>query len=262
MKLIVTLGILSAMGMLFVADQAVPQNRMSNGQNVLQYQPMMRRNIGTAPAARDGWKPQARVVPRQPNWKRNFFDENRQSRHIQDRSWTFIDVPDPREVKEQDIITILVDEKSEVTVDSQFNRQRNNTFTVDLKEFVRLNDRGNLVGAAANQPAIDSAIQERAQTKGQSQERESIKYRIAATVANVYPNGNLVLIARKRIQTDDEMWVYELSGILSSKDVLPNRTATSENIADLLIRKRQMGKVYSTSKWRWGMKLIDALSPF
>lgn len=261
MRPTITIGFVLAAA-LFDSGHIHAQNRTGNAQNVLQYQPMMRRTIGMAPTPRDNWKPETRVVPRQPNWKRDFFSENRQSRRVQDRSWTFIDVPDPREVKEHDIITVLVDEKSEVSVDSQFNRQRNNSLKVDLKEFIRLNDRGNLVGAAANQPAIDSAIQERAQTTGQSKERESIKYRIAATVANVYPNGNLVLIARKRIQTDDEMWVYELSGILSSKDVLPNRTASSENIADLLIRKRQMGKVYSTSKWRWGMKLIDTLSPF
>lgn len=206
--------------------------------------------------------PQQRLPPAVPEWRRDFFDPNRRSLDATRHSYIYVEVPKPREIKEQDIITIIVDEKAEVTVNSQFNRQRNNTFKLDLKEFFRLNDQGNLVPAATNQPGIDGAVQERAQTNGQTKEAESIRYRIAATVANVYPNGNLVLIARKRIQTDDELWSYELSGVISSKDVLQNRTASSENVAELHIRKRQMGKVYSTTKWRWGMKLMDMLSPF
>lgn len=217
-------------------------------------------NSGMYSGVRGAQQPMRQQVV--PEWKRDFFDPNRRSVDAKDRSFIYVEVPKAREIKEQDIISIIVDEKAEVTVNSQFNRQRNNTFKLDLKEFIRLNDRGNLVPAATNQPGIDSAVQERAQTNGQTKEAESIKYRIAATVANVYPNGNLVLIARKRIQTDDEVWSYELSGIISSKDVLQNRTASSENIAELHIRKRQMGKVYSTTKWRWGMKMMDMLSPF
>ncbi len=211
---------------------------------------------------RDQWRPLPRPAAPVPEWKRDFFDPNRQSVSAKERSFIYVEVPKPREIKEQDIITIIVDEKAEVSVNSQFNRQRNNSFKLDLKEWIRFSDRGNLVPAAANQPGVDTSVQERAQTNGQTKEAESIKYRIAATVATVYPNGNLVLIARKKIQTDDEVWSYELSGVMSAKDVLPNRTASSENIADLNIRKRQMGKVYSTTRWRWGMKLMDLISPF
>ena len=82
-------------------------------------------------------------------------------RHVRDYSWIFIDAPEPREIKVHDIVSIIVDEKSEVTLNSRFNRQRIATLKAELKEFIRLNDAGNLTNASHNGPAVDSNLQSR-----------------------------------------------------------------------------------------------------
>ena len=93
-------------------------------------------------------------------------------------------------------------------------------------------------------------------------DQEGIKYRIAATVVDAMPNGVLQLEAKKKIQTQDDISEYTLTGELRASDVGPDNTASSENIASLNIVKNQGGRVYDATKRNWGYRLYDLLSPF
>lgn len=181
---------------------------------------------------------------------------------LRDYSWHYIATPQPRIIKEQDLITILVKEISEVSVASRFDRQRRSTLLAELKEFIRLGDTGNLVNAADNEPTIDANLAGRLTSDGRVNEIEEVIYRIAATVVDVLPNGNLVIEARKDIQTNKEVWTYTLTGTIRSQDINRDNTALSENIANLQIKKTQSGKVYDSTKRPWGTRLYDLLFPF
>ncbi|MFT4559665.1 MAG: flagellar L-ring protein precursor FlgH [Planctomycetaceae bacterium] len=183
-------------------------------------------------------------------------------KRIRDYSLIYIEPPVPPEIKLHDIVTIIVDEKSEVIMNSKFNRQRNSKLKAELKEFVRFGPTGNLVPAALNGPTIDAQLQGTLNSTGQLTDQEGIKYRIAATVVDVLPNGILLLEAKKKIQTQDDVSEYTLTGELRASDVAPDNTASSENIASLNIVKNQGGRVYDSTKRNWGYRLYDLLSPF
>jgi flagellar L-ring protein precursor FlgH len=196
-----------------------------------------------------------------PRAGEHFFGP-RTPRQMRDYSWIYIDSPQPREIQVHDIITILVDEKSEVTINSRFNRQRTANLTAELKEFIRINEAGNLGNAASNSPTIDGGLQNRLQSTGGLTDQEGIRYRIAATVVDVLPNGNIVLEARKSIRSNRDLWEYSLTGVLRSQDIAQNNTAVSEDIANLRIVKRQRGKVYNSTRLPWGSRLWDVIFPF
>lgn len=181
---------------------------------------------------------------------------------LKDYSLIYVPPPEPIVVKVHDIITILVDEKSSVTVDSRFNRNRMATLKAELKEFLRIDEKGNLAPAALNSPKIDAQLQGRLQSNGQLADREGIQYRIAAIVVDIRPNGNLILEARKSIRTNHDVWEYRLTGEIRSKDVNRDNTALSENVANLDIVKHQRGKVYQSTKRPWGVVLYDWFFPF
>ena len=183
-------------------------------------------------------------------------------KRLRDYSWIYIEPPVPPEIKLHDIVTIIVDEKSEVIMNSKFNRQRRATLVAELKEFVRLGQTGNLEQAALNAPTVDAQLQGQLNSTGQLTDQEGIKYRIAATVVDVMPNGVLQLEAKKKIQTQDDISEYTLTGELRASDVGPDNTASSENIASLNIVKNQGGRVYDSTKRNWGYRLYDLLSPF
>jgi len=180
---------------------------------------------------------------------------------LRDFSLIYIDEPEPTEFKINDIVTVIVSEKSQVTVNSRFNRQRRAELSAELAEFVRLNN-NRLENAATTSPAIDGSVDERLQSTGQVTEAEGVTYRIAATIVDIRPNGNLVLEARKRIDANDDLWEYTLHGEVRFEDVSRTNTVLSENIANLNIEKRMKGRVYSSTARRWGTKLLDWIWPF
>ena len=194
--------------------------------------------------------------------RKNEIRPERKARKIRDYSWIFIDAPEPREIKVHDIVTVIVDDKSEATVNSRFNRTKNTNLKAELKEFIRFNEDGNLTNAAANQPTIDAKSTSALNSTGKLTDQEGMRFRIAATVVDVLPNGNLVLEARKSIRTNQDVWEYKLTGLVHSSDVSSNNTVMSEYIANLVIDKDQRGKVYSSTKRPWGVILYDLLSPF
>ena len=179
-----------------------------------------------------------------------------------DLSWIYIDRPRPRKLGVHDIITVIVDEKSESTQNTRFNRQRNIIFNGILREFLRIDNKGNLNSATPEAPGIQAQLQSQMQSYGQGLSQEGLKYRIAATVVDVLPNGNLILEARKTIITNDALWEYSLTGRIRTQDVAGNNTVLTENIADLSITKRENGKIPDSSKRGYFTKLYDFLLPF
>ncbi len=179
-----------------------------------------------------------------------------------DLSWIYIDRPRPRKLGVHDIITVIVDEKSESTQNSRFNRQRNIIFNAILREFIRINSQGNLATAASDAPGIQGQLQSQMQSYGQGLSQEGLKYRIAATVVDILPNGTLILEARKSILTNDALWEYSLTGRIRTQDVAGNNSVLSENVADLKITKRENGKIPDSTKRGILTKLYDWWLPF
>jgi len=179
-----------------------------------------------------------------------------------DLSWIYIDRPRPRKLGVHDIITVVVDEKAELTQNTRFNRQRNIIFNAILREFIRIDSKGNLNTAASEAPGIEGQLQSQMQSYGQGLSTEGLKYRIAATVVDILPNGTLILEARKSILTNDALWEYSLTGRIRTQDVAGNNTVHSENVADLKITKRENGKIPSSTKRGILTKLYDWWLPF
>ena len=181
---------------------------------------------------------------------------------VRDFAWSFVDSPKPHEIKVHDIITVTVKEAAETNAKSTYNRQRNGQYTAQLAQFIRINAQGNLDNAAQNSPEIDGELQSRLQSTGQVTESESIKYRIAATVVDILPNGVLVLEAHKSIVDNKDLWEYTLTGKVDPRKVSPDGSVLSENIADLSIAKHQHGKLHDSTKRAWFIQLYDWIGPF
>ncbi|OYW24491.1 MAG: hypothetical protein B7Z55_02015 [Planctomycetales bacterium 12-60-4] len=197
-----------------------------------------------------GYPVEPELIPRPPS--------------IRDYSFIYIDAPPPPElIKVHDILTIEVDEKAEVIVNSRFNRQRNGSLTAQLKEFLRLRSDGPTIeNTASTEPSIEGSLQNRLQTIGQLTDLEGITYKIAATVVDVLPNGTIVLEARKSIRTNQDFFEYRLTGRIDKAKIKPDRTARTEDIAELKIDRLQRGKVFDSTKTNWGTRILDIVFPF
>lgn len=181
---------------------------------------------------------------------------------LRDSSLIYIGTPPNKGIREHDIVTVIIDERSEVTQTSRFDRQRNTLFRAQLREFIRIGTSGNLRPAATDQPQIDAQLRSQLNSYGNGRTNEGLKFRIAATVVDVRPNGVLVLEARKTIITDTGVWVYTMTGNCRTQDILSNNSIISENIADMKLSKLEEGKISDSTARGWLTKLYDVMLPF
>jgi flagellar L-ring protein precursor FlgH len=187
-----------------------------------------------------------------------------QATTLANSSWTFRQLEAPHEIKIHDIISIRVDEKAQVLSGGEVERRKNGLYDAYLKDWVHL------VGLKALKPdeqadgdqRIQGQLNQLYRTEAELETMESMKFEIAAEVADIRPNGNLVLEAHRVIRVNDETWEYSLSGICSADDVGPGLVVLSRDIAELSIKKRERGHVRDGYRRGWFTRWFDVLQPF
>jgi flagellar L-ring protein FlgH len=179
-------------------------------------------------------------------------------------SWYEIPIPPPKEVKVNDIITIRVDTGARLSESAQLQRRRTGQYDA------RLNDWIILEGLRAVRPSpqsegdqrIQGNLQQLNRVTGQLDTVESLKFEIAATVSAVLPNGNIVLEAHRVIQNNNEQWMHSLSGICRREDIGPNNVVLSKDIANLRVKKEELGQIRDSYKRGWLVRWWDQFNPF
>jgi flagellar L-ring protein precursor FlgH len=179
-------------------------------------------------------------------------------------SWYETPLPPPKEVRVHDIITIRVDKSVRMNSDAEWQRRKNARYDALLNDWIVFK------GLRAVKPAPQSDGDQRIQgnlnvqdrSQGELETTQSLKFEIAATVAAVLPNGNLVLEAHDTFQVNDERWLHSLSGVCRREDVGPGNIVLSKDLANLHVEKRELGQVRDAYKRGWLTRIVDELTPF
>lgn len=179
-------------------------------------------------------------------------------------SWYEVALPPPKEVKEQDIVTIRVDLGARVSSEGEMQRRKNSNYSAVLNDWLILE------GLKAIRPAPQSQGDQKIQGQlnqlfratGELETTESMKFEIAAKVAAVLPNGTLVLEAHREVRNNNEIWMHSLSGICRREDIGPGNIVLSKDLADLKIAKREHGHVRDSYKRGWFLRWMDQFHPF
>ncbi len=178
-------------------------------------------------------------------------------------SLTYREILPPREIKLNDLVTVIVIESSQLISEGEFDGKKNLSLNAVLSNWVELN--GLSLKPA---PQIDGSPQatgtynSQVRANGELETREALKFNITARVVDIRPNGNLVIEARKRVQLDDEIWENALTGIVRREDVDPRNRITSDAIAELSINRRTVGHVRDSYRRGWLNKWYDKWAPF
>jgi flagellar L-ring protein precursor FlgH len=182
---------------------------------------------------------------------------------LENSSFTYVKLEPPRELKINDIITIIVDYKTQHLSVGNLQRRKRSNIQAELEEWARFNN-GNLVATpfGDGNPGILAQLNNQVQTQVQLNAGDTVKFHIAATIVDIRPNGNLVLEAHQRIENNEDTYEQRLSGIVRREDVLPNNTVLSEDVAELHVEKYETGHVRDGYKRGWFQRLMDTIGPF
>lgn len=171
---------------------------------------------------------------------------------------------DQRASQVGDILTVLIDIKDAATLDNETTRGRDNSERLGIPQLFGFEGKIQkiLPGTPdlASLAAADSTSE--SQGRGSIKRKENIKLRVAATVTQVLPNGNLVVQGRQEIRVNYEVRELQLAGILRPQDISSTNTVPLEKIAEARLSYGGRGQITDVQQPRYGQQLLDILSPF
>ena len=167
---------------------------------------------------------------------------------------------DPRATHVGDVITVNVAVADNAKLDNSTTRTRTNSDDANLTNFFGLENAlpssmnpGSLVKMGSDNSNVGT---------GSIQRQESINMTLAALVAQVLPNGNLVIDGHQQVRVNNELRDMRLSGIVRREDITQDNTVNLTQIAEARISYGGKGTVSDVQQPRYGSQLFDIIMPW
>ncbi len=178
-------------------------------------------------------------------------------------SWTYQPPPEPRKFALHDLVTVVVDEKTQVISEGQMDRRKKADGKFILSDWILLKSWHLIPDPQTDgDPTVSGAMENKYRAESELETREAMKLRVSCEVVDVRPNGLLVLEGRRFIQVNNDTWEIALTGTVSADAILPDNTVLSENVANLRLVKREAGHVRDGYRRGWALRWLDAVQPF
>ncbi len=169
-----------------------------------------------------------------------------------------------RATKIGDILTVKVRVNDSATFDNETTSKRNSARNAGISNIGGFEtslaralpnafDPSKLVGIDASTDRSGS---------GSVNRSETLTTRIAATVVQALPNGNLVIQGRQEVRVNYERRDLVIAGIVRPVDIESDNTIDSTKIAEARISYGGRGDLTSVVKPRLGDKVLDTIIPF
>jgi len=155
-----------------------------------------------------------------------------------------------------DILTILIQETSNASKEATTSTSKDSKIKTSLAKllFPKI---GTHRGVS---PELDLSTKNEFTGEGTTERRDTFSARMAATVVDVMPSGNLVIEGQRVITLHEERQVMILRGVVRAEDITSDNTVPSSAIADaeieytgkgVVAEKQRPGIVQRFMDWLW-----------
>lgn len=171
---------------------------------------------------------------------------------------------DQRAKRVGDIMTVVIDINDKGKMENTSERSRNTEETAALPNLLGMEtDLTQVFPEALNTSSLANATADSTyKGDGKTDRKESIQMKLAATVTQVLPNGNLVIQGTQEVRINYENRILQLAGVVRPQDVNVDNTVSYEQIAEARISYGGKGQITDVQQPRYGTQVYDILFPF
>jgi len=215
--------------------------------------PMSLDPAGKAPMAHDAAPMLVARAPRTPA--------------LADISLFAIAAPEDREFVENDLVTIIISERSKTERNQKLDAKKDYNIDAKVSAWVDLmqllETRVVPDGKTGSKlPGVGVDFQSDFKGDGKYTREDKLTDRIQAKVVEVKPNGTLLIEARRSVVTDLEVQEVVLSGMCRSEDVTEANSIQSNQLYDLMLNVQNKGDVKKANEKGLIPRVLDSLFNF
>ncbi|HYW80802.1 MAG TPA: flagellar basal body L-ring protein FlgH [Thermoguttaceae bacterium] len=182
---------------------------------------------------------------------------------LAEQSWTHRLMPEPEPIQKNDLVTVLVDYKTQVASEGEIDRKKKADGTLTLQDWILLKGWWAVPDPQTlGDPTVSGKMDNKLKAEATLEARDTMKLSIACRVADIRPNGNLILEGHRTMRNNTEQWDISLTGEVRTEDISVDNTIDSEAIAELNVFKRESGHVRDGYRRGWFLKWLDVIQPF
>ena len=163
-----------------------------------------------------------------------------------------------------DLVTVLVSIQDEAQLQNRTERTRSNEESFGLPRILGLESSYArlLPGGIDPSRLVEAGSEGGARGAGTVRRQEAITLRVAATVTQTLPNGNLVIAGRQQVRVNHELRDLQVAGIVRPSDIQSDNTIRHDRLAEARISYGGRGTLSDIQQPRYGTQILDAILPF
>jgi flagellar L-ring protein precursor FlgH len=171
---------------------------------------------------------------------------------------------DQRAAAVGDLVTVLVSIADEASLQNRTERERAGTDTLGIPRLLGLETSLTRLLPNTIDPSalVETSGAQTSNGTGTVRRNETITLRVAATVAQVLPNGNLVVAGRQQVRVNAELRDLQVSGIIRPQDIASDNTVKHDRLAEARIAYGGRGTLSDLQQPRIGQQVLDIILPF
>lgn len=163
-----------------------------------------------------------------------------------------------------DILTVLLDIKDKAELDNESERTREAGEDAGLNALLGYEaDLAQVLPETVNNSALVGAeSSSNHKGSGSIDREEKIQMKLAATIMQVLPNGNMVIQGRQEVRVNFEKRILEFAGVIRPQDITIDNTISYDKVAEARVSYGGKGQITDVQQPRYGQQVYDVLFPF
>ncbi len=171
---------------------------------------------------------------------------------------------DQRASRVGDILTVLISIDEKAQISNETKRTRTNSEDAKVTNLFGIESQLTKVlpESVTGAKLVETGSNLSNAGKGSIDRSEKINLRVAATITQILPNGNLVMAGRQQVNVNFDMRELVVTGVIRPEDISSENTVKYDQIAEARISYGGRGQIQDVQQPRYGSQVMDILMPF